>query len=248
MALDAGRLRLGQLVELVELGLQQLLVRQPGLVLGDERRRHGPAQGVLDDLVVLRRAEQHADGRPLVRLLHVAVEGLQVELQFAEMLGLELVDLEFEGDQGVESPVEEEQVEGEVPPADLERVLAADEAEVAAELDQELLELLDQAALQVGLGVAGRQVEELDEIAVLEDARRRGAILSAVVRVLPETGPSARTGHRRAAVPARGLTISGRGQAEVELALLVPLALAQMSRLWVQDNSRSSAESFGWSR
>ena len=150
--------------ELVQLGLQQLLVGQAGLVLGDQRRRHGPAQGVLDDLVVLRGAEQHADGRPLVRLLHVAVEGLQVELELAEVLGLELVDLQFEGDQAVERPVEEEQVEGEVPPADLERVLAADEAEVAAEFDQELLAVARPGPLQVGLGVPRRKVEELDEV------------------------------------------------------------------------------------
>ena len=85
--------------------------------------------------------------------LHVAVECLQIELQLAQVLGLELDDLQFEGDQAVERPVEEEQVEHEVPPADLDRVLAADEAEVAAELDQELLELLDQGPLQVGLGM-----------------------------------------------------------------------------------------------
>ena len=66
-------------------------------------------------------------------------------------------------------PVEEQQVEGEIPPADLDRVLAADEAEIAAQLEKELLELLDQAMLQVGLGVAGRKVNELDEIGVLED-------------------------------------------------------------------------------
>ena len=86
-----------------------------------------------------------------MRLLHVAVEGLQVELQLAKVFGLELDDFEFKRDQAVERPVEEEQVECEVPPADLERILAADEAEVAAEFDQELLELFDQAPLQVGL-------------------------------------------------------------------------------------------------
>ena len=47
-------LRFGQGIKLVQLGLEQLPVRQSGLVLGDERGRHGPAQGVLDDLVVLR--------------------------------------------------------------------------------------------------------------------------------------------------------------------------------------------------
>ena len=100
-----------------------------------------------------------------MRLLHVAVERLQIELKLAQMFGLELDDLELEGDEAIERPVEEEQIEGEIPSADLDRVLAADVAEIAAELDQELLELLDQGTLQVGLGMRGRKVEKLDEIA-----------------------------------------------------------------------------------
>ncbi len=158
----------------MQLGLQQLLVRQAGLVLGDQRGRHGPAEGVLDDLMVLGGAEENADRRLLMRFLHVPVEGLQVELELAEMFGLELDDLQLESDQAIEGPVEEEQVKGEIPPADLDRVLAADVAEIAAELDQELLELLDQGPLQVGLGMLGRKVQELHEIGILEDRRGVG--------------------------------------------------------------------------
>ena len=153
----------------MELGLEQFLVGQPGLILGDEGRRDGAAEGILDDLVVLGGAEQDADGGPLVRLLDVAVEGLQVEFQFAEMLRLEFAYLYFESNQGVECSVEEQQIESEIPSADLERVLGADEAEVPPELDEELLELLDQAAMQVGLGVGRGQVEELDQIGVFKD-------------------------------------------------------------------------------
>ena len=138
---------LRQLVEFVELGLQERLVRQPGLVLGDQGRGHGPAQSVFDDLVVLGGAEEYADRWPLMGLLHVAVEGLQVELELSEMVRLELIDFQLEGDQAVQCPVEEEEIQGEIPPADLEGVMAADEAEVAAQLDQELLQLLDQGAL-----------------------------------------------------------------------------------------------------
>jgi hypothetical protein len=82
-----------------------------------------------------------------MRLLDVAIEGFQVELKLAEMLGLELDDLELECDQAIERPVEEEEIEGEIPSANLDRVLATDVAEIAAELDQELLELLDQGSL-----------------------------------------------------------------------------------------------------
>ncbi len=149
--------------------MEQLLVRQSSLVLGNQGGRHRPRERVFDDLVILGRAQEHADGRLLVRLLHVAVEGLQVELEFAQVLRLELDDLEFKRDQAVECAIEEEQIEFKVSSANLNRVMTADVAEVAAEFDQELLELLDQTALQVGLGMPRRKVEELDEVAVLED-------------------------------------------------------------------------------
>ena len=77
-----------------------------------------------------------------MRLAHVPVERLQVELQLAEVLGLELLNLQLERDQAVQRPVEEQQVDLEVPPADLDLVVAADEAEVPAQLDQELLPLV----------------------------------------------------------------------------------------------------------
>ena len=64
--------------------------------------------------------------------------------------------------------------DAKIPAADLDRLLAADEPEVAAELEQELLELLDQTALQVGLGVLGRKVKKLDEVLVFKERRGIG--------------------------------------------------------------------------
>ena len=43
--------------------------------------------------------------------------------------------------------------------------MAADVTEVAAKFDEEILELFDQAPLQVGLGVPRRKVEEFYEVA-----------------------------------------------------------------------------------
>src|SRR5712691_6573655 len=104
--------------------------------------------------MVFRRAQQNTNRRLLVRLLHVAVESFQVELQLAEMLWLELFDLQFKGDQTVECSVEEQQVDGEVTSAHLKRVLAANETEVATQFDQELLELFDQSVFQIGFRMA----------------------------------------------------------------------------------------------
>jgi hypothetical protein len=78
----------------VQLGLEELFVREPGLILGDQRRRQRAAEGVLDHLAVFAGAKQDPDGRAFVRLADVPVERLQIELQLAEVLGLELSDLE----------------------------------------------------------------------------------------------------------------------------------------------------------
>lgn len=64
--------------------------------------------------------------------------------------------------------MEEDQVDGEVLIADLQRVLRADEAEIATQLGEEPAELSEQRAVQVGLGVALRQGEELEAVGVLE--------------------------------------------------------------------------------
>ena len=47
--------------------------------------------------------------------------------------------------------------------------MTADVADIAAELGQELFELLDQGTLQVDLGMRRWKVEKLYEIRILED-------------------------------------------------------------------------------
>src|SRR3954469_17763108 len=68
-------------VQLVKLSTKHCLGRQHRLVLSNQRGRAGTCQSVLDDFVVFRCAEQHADRGALVSLLHVAIEGLDVEAE-----------------------------------------------------------------------------------------------------------------------------------------------------------------------
>jgi hypothetical protein len=49
--------------------------------------------------------------------------------------------------------MEEQQVQREIAPTDLQRILAAHEAEIAPQLDQKVLESQQQAAMQVGFGM-----------------------------------------------------------------------------------------------
>jgi hypothetical protein len=99
-------LSLGQFIEFVEFGLEQLLIGHSGLVLGDQSGRHRPAQSIFNDLVILGRTKQYANRWLLMRLLHVAVESLKIELEFAKVFRLELDDFEFERDQAVECAIE----------------------------------------------------------------------------------------------------------------------------------------------
>ena len=106
-------------IKLMALASEQRLRRKRGLVLGDERRRCRSSKRVLDDLVILGRAEQDANRWPLVRFLDVAIECLDVEAQLAYVLGLELAHFEPESDEAREAAVEEDEVDSEVLLADL---------------------------------------------------------------------------------------------------------------------------------
>jgi hypothetical protein len=69
----------------VELGQKYGLRREQGLIFSDERRGRGAGQCVLDDLIILARAQERADGRALVWLLHVAIESFDVETELPEI-------------------------------------------------------------------------------------------------------------------------------------------------------------------
>ena len=101
-------------------------------------------------------------------LTYVSIQRFKVELQLPQVLRHELPNLQLNGHEARELAVEEEQVEYEIPAADLERHLASDEAEVAPELRQELTHVLDKGEVQVGFTVAVRQAEKLDEVSVTE--------------------------------------------------------------------------------
>jgi hypothetical protein len=75
----------------------------------------------------------------------------------------ELADLEVDDDQAAEATVKEEEVDSIPLVADAEAALAADEGELAAELEQEGLEVVDERFLQVVLGILVLEAEELQD-------------------------------------------------------------------------------------
>jgi hypothetical protein len=125
----------------MELGAEQSFVRQHRLIFGYQGRRDAAAEGVFDNLGILGGAEKHADGGALVGFPHIAVKGFEVELKLAEMLGLELVDLQLDGNEAHQPPVEEQEIKGKVPTTNLHRVFGANEAEISAEFGDEAAQI-----------------------------------------------------------------------------------------------------------
>jgi len=69
------------------------------------------------------------------------------------VLGLEPSDFQLEGHEAGEPSVEEDEVDREIPVADLHGVFRADEAEVATELGDEATEVAKQRRVQICFGV-----------------------------------------------------------------------------------------------
>ncbi len=84
------------------------------MVYGDQCRRQAATQSVLDHFIVLKGAEEHADRGLFVSFAHVPVERFEVETELNQILRLKAADLELNGDEAVEPPMEEEKIEREV--------------------------------------------------------------------------------------------------------------------------------------
>ena len=90
--------------------LEQFLVGQLCLILGNQRRGERAAEGVFHDLSVFAGAQQHANGRLFVSFFHVSIQRLQVETQLTQILRLETPHLQFDGDQTIQAAMEKQQV------------------------------------------------------------------------------------------------------------------------------------------
>src|ERR1700685_40324 len=100
-----------------------------------------------------------------MRLLHVAVERCEIEIQLTKVLGLETVDLQLNVHQAIQAPVEEQQVDLEIRPANLDGIMAADKTEIATEFDEEVLQLRDESVVEIRFRMVFGKVQELDEVA-----------------------------------------------------------------------------------
>ena len=145
-----------------------LLIRQRGAVFGGEHLVGQRVEGVMDDGLILLGAEDDADGRVLVGVRPVLLGIGEIEMHLARVGVGELAEFPVNDDQASEPSVVEQQVDPIPLVADAEPALAADEREVAAELQQEGLQVLDQGFLQLALGVLVLQSQEFEDQRILD--------------------------------------------------------------------------------
>src|SRR6266568_4771132 len=164
-------------IELMQLGPQQFLVREVCLVLGNQGRRYCAAESIFDHLVVFAGAEQNSDGRAFMRFADIAIESFQIKRQFPNVLGLESTDFEFNRHEAVQTSVEEKQINCKITAAHLQGEFRSHEAEIPPEFSQKLLQLEQQGAMEIFLGMRYRQIQELEHVGIFEDAQRLGMSL-----------------------------------------------------------------------
>lgn len=130
------------------------------------------AHCVLNHFIILRSAQQNTDARIFVWPLSIPIESLHVESELAHVLGRESPSLEFKGDKALKIPMVEQQIEFKVVTANLDTNLFSDKGEAISELHKKLSWIQEEARLEVGFTMGFWEIEEVQHIAVLENANR----------------------------------------------------------------------------
>jgi uncharacterized protein with ParB-like and HNH nuclease domain len=141
--------------------------------LADCERGADAAQRDLHGDIVAADVQQHAQ-RGIVACLvsQVVVDELDVEVELADVLGLESAELELEDHVAVQAAVVEEQIEEELAVAALDRDLGPDEREPGPQLAQEPAQVVGQRLRQVPLPYRVCH-EEVEDERVLDDLSHR---------------------------------------------------------------------------
>ena len=168
----------------------------------------------------------------------------KIEGELAQVLGLKAHRLQLERHQTLQVTVVKEQIKFKILIAHLHANLFADKGEAVAELHEEFAQIAQQAGLQIGLAVTLGQVEEIEQVAVLEDA---GCVLGQKSRQCCEF-----LVRQDSSLEGRGFDLAGKfartplrfhRQPQIELALFRPFVLPknhEVVRPW--QNSQQCCE------
>ena len=99
----------------------------------------------------------------------LVIDGREIEIHLPGEFGLEVLDLEFDHHETAQPQMIEEKIEIVVLVGDLEMILAADEREALAKLEDQCAQMLDQSLLQVALQHLRPQRQEIEAVRVFEN-------------------------------------------------------------------------------
>ena len=105
-------------------------------------------QCVPDDGGVLVGAKEDADGVRVLGTTHPLIHQRDVEAELTGVFGLELASLEFNDDVSELLGVEEEQIDVEIVPVNIEANLATNEGEAGADLAESVDDAVNEALLE----------------------------------------------------------------------------------------------------
>ena len=107
-----------------------------------------------------------------MRSFSIPIKGLEIESELAHMLRRESPSFEFKGNKTLKIPVIEEQIKFKVLIAYLNTNLFSNKSEAIPQLHQKFSEIQEEAGLEVRLTMGFWKIEEVQHVAVLENADR----------------------------------------------------------------------------
>src|SRR5208337_182549 len=151
-----------------------LFSRKYDLVFRDKQLVIHSCKCILNERLVLLRAEQDPNWRIIVAGHFMEPEPVHVRIQLAEIFVREGVDLQLYQDVAFQNPVIKDQVDKEMLPSDEDAFLPGLEAETPAKFEEEILQPVDQLPLEICFTKCFVRVqpEKLEDIRIPDDLCR----------------------------------------------------------------------------
>jgi hypothetical protein len=131
-------------------------------------RGSSDAECTLNDDAVLALAQDEPDRGLISRVSQEIVDGRQVEVHFASVFGFERRHLQIDHHETPQLEMVKEQIDPELLAADLDWVLAADEREAHAQLQQKFPDLLNESGFELPFPSLLRECQEIEVVGIFE--------------------------------------------------------------------------------
>lgn len=148
-----------------------LAVGEVELVFLDEELAVHLVGGVFDEEFVFLPGENDADGRVVAFGVLFLGEVAEIHVHLADVVVLDVVHLEVDEDEAAQDAVVEYEIDAVVGVVEGDAVLAADEGEAFAKLQEEGLEVIAEAGFETGFGevVWLGDFQELEDVGIAQE-------------------------------------------------------------------------------